>query len=276
MLWTMSANCIFCHGQSESKRSREHLLSKPVVAAFDVDVAGEIWHPVDGALPESRGSLADLKVHISCKTCNETWMNDLEHGMAEVVAPWLRAATERLSDEGLRILSRWAIKTHLGLASVLGGARAFMTDRQDEQMAAIPEITRGRAVWRNDPEPLRDVVVALSRVGETMFSHGFGNPTVVPKGPKYLNARSVGVSFLTLGTLRVWCIVPSPLLSPERVRLPTVITRAAAGLPASHLRWEASGAPSFTDITVRYPDHDADAAFALAQVSVSKSHGVQG
>jgi hypothetical protein len=98
--------CVFCWDESgDQTLTKEHLISQPVVAAFSLsrtdrslarfdvgsvanaDPSGLTWHALD-----------DLCVRLACESCNNGWMNGLEHAMAKIAA---RFATCFLDDANL-------------------------------------------------------------------------------------------------------------------------------------------------------------------------------
>lgn len=249
---------MFCHGMSRTGLSKEHLLSEPVCRAFRVDRT-VVAARVDGSARRvnSVARLGDTQVRLPCRACNSGWMNELENGMERLVAPWARGRRARLGEGALAVLTRWALKTHIVLGALDGGIRAFGSDKSDSKMGVIPEATRAHQLYEDNPAAVTGVTVGVARVAKSEYLWGFGNPTVIPKGPQYANARSATVTCLNLRCLQLWVI--APVFSTATVRLPPRVQRVAATLVFAHLPYTASGKPPLDAVIVDNGPHDIDA-----------------
>jgi hypothetical protein len=230
--------CHFCWDEgTETALTKEHLLSDPVARAFRLQRPGMSFARFDrddvlrGDLDGVKwAGLESLAVRIACATCNNGWMNDLEHEMA-TVARWNVAGSRPLGQERLEIVQRWLLKTYIVLSVIEGSARRFGSD--DADFGVIPEVTRASQLRRGDSGAFDGVAVGIARTGSENFAYGFGNPSVVPKGPRYANSRSAGVAAVSLGSLQLWIVVP--WFRHATTRLPRGVAVASAGLRARRL-----------------------------------------
>lgn len=267
-------NCIFCQGAEESASSKEHLLSVPVCRGFGIDRSA-FTARVDGRgdAIKSLAHLHETQVRLPCRSCNSGWMSELECQMEEVVAPWARGR-DQLGAKGFLSLTRWALKTHIVLSALDGGIRAFGSAAQDDKMGVLPEATRARQLFQNDPHALDGVKIGIARVERSQYLWGFGNPTVVPKGPRYANSRSASVTCLNLGPMQLWIVVP--VFRSATVRLPPKVTPAAANLVFAELLYASVGEPALEDAVVDNGEHDIEAIFAEATAALSRQQAVEG
>jgi hypothetical protein len=197
--------------------------------------------------------LDTLAVKLVCDQCNNGWMNTIEHRMASV-AEWCGSRSLPLSPTHLDSLGMWALKTYFVLSAIEGGIRSFGGDQSD--LGVIPDVTRARQLYQADAQAFEGVTVALARFSEEgRFGYIFGNPTVVPQGPRYANRRSAGSAVITLGRLQIWIVVPLSLFSTARVTLPGRVRRARVGLRFGALRTMPL-IPSLDDIVVDNGEHD--------------------
>jgi hypothetical protein len=234
--------CHFCWDETETPQiTKEHLLSVPVADAFGIDRASSAFARFDEDAVRAGDlsgltwtSLGALSVRIACAPCNNGWMNDLEHAMVEV-AGWNKRGDRPLGAANVETLRRWLLKTYVVLSVMDGGTRRFIPTGDGEiGFSVMPEITRASQLRRGDQAAFDGVVVGLARTNSDAFFYAFGNPTVIPKGPEYANARSAGVAALTLRSLQVWIVVP--WFRHATTRLPRGVTLAHTQLRANRLQ----------------------------------------
>ncbi len=107
--------CIFCGatGAHNDLLTDEHVLSKPVLALMDVDLATGISH-VGGlerfAGPTSAETFGALSVRCVCAVCNNEWMSDLDSRFAKDVRWWANHGGAKLGDDRLRTIRRYMAK----------------------------------------------------------------------------------------------------------------------------------------------------------------------
>lgn len=104
--------CIFC-GQRRS-RAREDIVSKWVseeiggVGPFDTDHIGIVPGAPQSARRSRSGSLASLKLHDVCASCNSGWMSRLEDNVKPVLIPMIQGRPTTLSVAQQRLIAAWA------------------------------------------------------------------------------------------------------------------------------------------------------------------------
>lgn len=201
-----SVNCMFCLGTSGSGMSKEHLLSVPVAAAFGLEREGFVGRLGTEDLQPRLDRLEQMQVRLPCQTCNNTWMNELEHRMA-VVADWVKEGVSPLGPDGVLTMLRWLLKTYIVFTVLEAGVRKFGRDGQDD-FYVLPEVTRAHQLKAGDPDAFAGVAVGLIRSPERRFAWSFGNPTVTPTEPHNPNCRSAGALIITVGLLQAWIAVP--------------------------------------------------------------------
>ena len=245
--------CYFCFAEGPvPKLSKEHLLSKPVAKAFGLDRSGTFgqWGGGDDSLILAR--LDDVAVRFACERCNNTWMNALEHELASLAA-WADSPDQFLAPAHVEILRAWSLKTYLILSAMVGGARCFVED--PEAPGVIPNFTRARQLYEKEPRAFEGMAFGLARPYEAdRFAYAFGNPTVVPQGPRYASCKSAGLAIVTLGTLQVWVVDPT-IFSAAQVSFPKRVTALASGLKYSSLRGMPI-VPRLEDVVVDNGEHD--------------------
>lgn len=200
---------MFCYMESVDSitASHEHLLSKPVAAAFGIDRTSPVaridaadkskirWRPING-----------IKQRVVCTKCNNGWMNRLEHRMARVAEWSTGRPDERLGEERERDLRCWAMKTHMLLCYIDGNADHFGDDAFDQE-CVVPPVTPARGLYEGDVESLRRAAVGLAKsASRADFAWSFGFPTVKAKEPGA--ARFAPATVLTLGSLQIWVVTP--------------------------------------------------------------------
>jgi hypothetical protein len=236
--------------------TKEHLLSKPVSDSFGVDRSAAF-----GLVDANSGAavlttLDDVTVKAVCMRCNNTWMNALEHEMADV-AGWTKDGASPLSADQLQTIRRWLMKTYIALSAMVGHTRHFM-DRPSDP-GVIPTTTRARQIFNGDPAAFDGMRFGLARphiTGE--FAYAFGNPTVIPLGPGYANVKSAGLAIVTLGSLQTWVV--DPIFHSARITFPKDVMPLEEGLSYNALRGMAR-VPSLDSVVVDNGEHDIDALF---------------
>ena len=245
--------CYFCFAEGDVPRlSKEHLLSQPVATAFGVDRSAHIGHidPSSGTVQMAR--LDDAAVRFVCERCNNTWMNDLEHDFGDL-APWIDSSDVPLSSRQLGALQAWALKTYLVLSVMVGNARQFAENPTGP--GVIPSLTRARQLYERDSAAFEGMAFGLARPHRSVgFSYAFGNPTVVPVGPRYANRKSAGAAIVTIGAIQLWTVDPT-IFHSAAVRFPSRVTNAIAGLDYGSLRG-VPPLPSLDDVVVDNGEHD--------------------
>ena len=243
--------CLFCYLETQDaiEASYEHLLSRPVADAFSIDRNSPVAR-MSADLSNLRWSqLNGVKRKCVCTTCNNGWMNQLEHGMRSI-ADWVNGQDDQpLGAERDLVLRKWALKTHFLLHFIDGNAGSFL---EDPTGAVVPPFTAARRMYENDNEFVTNecgVGVSLSS-GSADFAWAFGHPSIqnppVAGIPNFTPA-----SILTLGRLRLWVITPQ-LHTPEWIAVPSGVVASSAVLRPSHLG-ATEGLPCPDSMTVRYP-----------------------
>jgi len=178
-------------------------------------------------------------------------MNAIESRMASV-AKWSGSRSLPLSPAYLDGLRVWTLKTYFVLSAIEGGLRNFANGGSD--FGVIPGFTQARQLYEGEAQAFEGVAIGLARVPEEgRFGYVFGNPTVVPRGPRYASCRSAGSAVITVGRLQVWVVVP--FFRTARVYLPRRVRPARVGLRFDALR-DMPLLPQLDDIVVDNGEHD--------------------
>lgn len=260
---------MFCHGASGTGLSKEHLLSEPVCSAFKIDrkaVIGRV-NGKAGSLT-SMARLEETQVRLPCETCNSGWMNDLELEMKSMVAPWTRGHGPQLGGAAEKVLIRWSLKTHIVLAAIDGGTRAFGDRSTELKPSVVPEATRARKLYDGANDAADGTTVGVAQVAASNYLWGFGNPRVTPIGPTFANHRSASVSCLNLGQLQLWVV--APVFPAASVRLPPKVRRVTRRLEFGRLTFASCGEPDLRAAVVDNGHHDLDEVFAHASWLMSQ------
>lgn len=252
--------CHFCWDENKTAAlTKEHLLSLPVAHAFGIERTSSSFARFDLEAVRSGdlGSLTwpglhSLAVKIACSECNNGWMNDLEHAMVDI-AKWYARGDQPLGVQGLTTLRRWFLKTYVVLSVLEGGTRRFLPATDEVEFSVLPEITRASQLRRGAEDAFDGVVVGLARTNSETFAYGFGNPTVVPTGPRYASVRSAGVAALNLASLQLWIVVP--WFRHAVTRLPPGVATGHSRLRPNRLRTVAASLNTLAPI-VDNGEHD--------------------
>jgi hypothetical protein len=245
--------CYFCFAEGPvPKLSKEHLLSKPVAKAFGLDRSGSFAQWGDQDDPAVLNRLDDVVVRFVCEQCNNEWMNVLEHDLASL-ASWTGSLDQSLSPAQVEILRAWSLKTYLILSAMVGGTRRFVDE--PEAKGVIPNFTRARQLYENDPRAFDGMAFGMARPYEAgRFAYAFGNPTVTPQGPRYASCKSAGLAIVSLGTLQVWVVDPT-IFTAAQISFPKRVTALASGLKYNSLRGMPI-VPRLEDVVVDNGEHD--------------------
>ncbi len=226
--------CLFCYEDSGDNlvASSEHLLSRPVAAAFGIDRRSSVAR-VDGDVEEIRWmQLNGIKRRCVCTRCNNGWMNRLEHSMAGI-ATWISGPIgEPIGAARALDLRNWALKTHMLLCFIEGNAGRFGEDTFTGEYV-VPPVTPAKALYKGDHNALAHCVVGVTRsTSRTDFAWSFGTPSVTAPGGVKGHPRFAPVSIVTVGSLQLWVVVP---LLPARVTMPAGVQVCRAGLRPDEL-----------------------------------------
>jgi hypothetical protein len=245
--------CYFCFTEGEvPKLSKEHLLSRPVADAYGVDRSagfGQLGNHDDSIVV---AQLDDVAVKFVCERCNSTWMNALEHEMVGL-ASWVSSPDQSLTTAQRDTLRAWALKTYLVLSVMVGETRRFAENPQAP--GVIPNFTRARQLYEKDTRAFDGMAFALARPFQAdRFAYAFGNPTVVPQGPRYASRKSAGVAIVTVGGLQLWVVDPTFFHEAE-ISFPKRVALVEPGRKYSELRGMPV-VPRIEDVIVDNGEHD--------------------
>jgi hypothetical protein len=245
--------CRFCFAEGHvPKLSKEHLLSKPVAEAFRVDRSAAFGHIGDSKNHIMLTRLSDASVRFVCEPCNNTWMNSLEHGMARL-SDWVESPDQPLSSGQVQAVRSWALKTYLVLSEMVGGTRHFANN--PETPGVLPNPTRARQLYARNLEAFAGMAFGLARPKETdRFAYAFGNPLVLPQGPRYANRKSAGLAIITLGSLQLWTVDPT-IFHSAQIAFPKGVSELNSGLTYSTLRAMPT-VPDLESVVVDNGEHD--------------------
>lgn len=225
--------CQFCFTEGHvPKLSKEHLLSKPVANAFGIDRSTAFGHIGDSKNPIVLTRLSDASVRFVCEPCNNTWMNSLEHEMASLDG-WVGSPDQPLTSNQAQTVRSWALKTYLVLSEMVGQTRRFAN--HPEAPGVLPNPTRARQLYAKSTEAFEGMAFGLARPRDSdRFAYAFGNPLVIPEGPRYASRKSAGLAIVTLGPLQVWTVDPT-IFHSARIAFPKHVTRLEPSLTYSEL-----------------------------------------
>ena len=158
--------------------------------------------------------------------------NSLEHQMARLNG-WVDSPDQPLTSNQAQTLRSWALKTYLVLSEMVGGARRFANN--PEAPGVLPNPTRARQLYARDSEAFEGMAFGLARPKHTdRFAYAFGNPLVIPQGPRYASRKSAGLAIVTVGPLQLWTVDPT-IFHNARIAFPKGVTRLNATLTYSEL-----------------------------------------
>lgn len=246
-------NCPFC--LSDGKSSKEHLFSKSICNAVDLD-RSMLVASLDGRTNEI-GPVASLdrkSVRLPCEACNSGWMSDLERDAARTIRRWTSRPDERLTKAGVLHLRRWLVKTSVVLGFSENGSRRFLDEPTE---TAVPDITTAKKVAAGFVPD--EVVAGVARTNDSSVLWGAGNPTVVPSGPDRISCRAVNVAAFNLGSLQLWVAVP--FARPDALRLPKGVVELHPQLRSRSLRSRTSNLDP-TQVVAEYSDRTTAAILA--------------
>lgn len=245
--------CMFCYAETGDNiiPSKEHLISKPVAAAFGIDRSGSIFQS-DADLQDPRWRpLNGISRKCVCTRCNNGWMNQLEHDM-QGVADWIKGSRMTpLGEERALTLRKWVLTRHMVLCFLEGGADRF--DDETHPQAVLAPFTLARHLYEGDEDAVRSAHVGLARSGaKADFAYAFGHPTMRRTGLGQWSATVAPASAITICDLQVWVATPhlnaavrlpkgirscSPLLRPRdlaRVGIPLDVLGVEVDYGADH------------------------------------------
>lgn len=250
--------CYFCFAEGDVPRlSKEHLLSKPVAEAFGLDRSAAFGQL--GSINDSvvLARLDDVAVKFVCERCNNTWMSALEHELAALAA-WTGSPDQPLTPAQVETLRAWSLKTYLVLSAMVGGIRRFAEN--PEAPGVIPNFTRARQLFGKEAQAFDGMAFGLARPHEpSRFAYAFGNPTVVPQGPRYANRKSAGLAIVTLGALQLWVVDPT-IFHAARISFPKRVITLVSSVKYSALRGMPV-VPRLEDVVVDNGEHDIGELF---------------
>lgn len=245
--------CTFCFAEGDVPRlSKEHLLSKPVAVAFGLDRSaafGQVGNTDDSVV---LAQLDDVAVKFACQRCNNTWMNALELEMV-VLAAWAGSRDQSLTPAQVQSLRAWSLKTYLVLSAMVGETRRFA--EAPEAPGVIPNFTRARQLCEKDARAFDGMAFGLARPYDPgRVAYAFGNPTVVPQGPRYASRKSAGLAIVTLSALQVWVVDPT-IFRAARISFPKRVVILEPGPKYGSLRGMPV-VPRLEDVVVDNGEHD--------------------
>jgi hypothetical protein len=238
--------CPFC--LSDTKNSKEHLLSRPICAAVGINRSTTLVASLDGRTSQigHAGSLDHRSIRLPCSACNSGWMSDLERDAARTIRRWLSKPDQRLTNAGVVHVTRWLVKTAIVLSFADNDARRFFDHPTD---AAIPDIRSAQHIA--DGRVPEFAVAGAARTNNSTYLWGVGNPTVKPSGPDRISCRAVNVAGLNLGPLQLWVAIP--IVPPDKLHLPRGVVALHPQLRSRGLRTR-SGNLDPTQVVARYSD----------------------
>lgn len=245
--------CQFCFSEGHvPKLSKEHLLSKPIAEAFGVDRSAAFGHIGDSKNPIMLTRLSDASVRLVCESCNNTWMNSLEHEMARV-KDWVESLDQPLSSGQVQAVKSWTLKTYLVLSEMVGGTRRFA--KKPEAPGVLPNPTRARQLHARSLEAFSGMAFGLARPRSSdRFAYAFGNPLVMPQGPRYASRKSAGLAVVTLGPLQLWTVDPT-IFHSAQIAFPKGVSKLNSGLTYSELHVMPT-VPDLESVVVDNGEHD--------------------
>jgi hypothetical protein len=211
---------MFCYRESLDNitPSKEHLLSKPVAAAFRIDRASPLLRTNSDLTDFDWRRLDGIKFGCVCTRCNNGWMNRLETAMGGI-AEWLHGDPDVALGPDLNlVLRKWAMKSHMLLCFIAGNASHFGEDDFPGEYV-VPPFTPAREMYEDDEDLiLNRSAVGIARSGGSRdFIWTFGFPTAKGGGPPG-SVRFAPATILTVGNLQLWVVTP---LRDAEVSAPT-------------------------------------------------------
>jgi hypothetical protein len=221
--------CLFCF--QERPLTREHLISKPIASALELDLhaaIGEFDNPL--GLPDAAGirfvDLGDMKVRSVCRDCNNGWLADLETDAAAAFRAWFERG--RLARGGGSTISQW-LATRLLIWTVRdGGGRGLPEAMNAGLPTAVPHFDRAKRLAAGTADALDGIAVGVARASGSV-AYCFGNASTEPRGmAKALTA----VLALRFPPLQLW-VADSPLTTD--IQLPRGVVALADGMKLDDL-----------------------------------------
>jgi hypothetical protein len=142
---------------------------------------------------------------------------------------------------------------------MVGETRRFAEN--PEAPWVIPNFARARQLYEKDARAFDGMAFGVARPHEpSRFAYAFGNPTVVPQGPRYASRKSAGLAIVTLGGLQVWVVDPT-IFHAARISFPKRVVILEPGVKYNSLRGMPL-VPRLEDVVVDNGEHDIVELFA--------------
>lgn len=189
------SRCVFCQTTS-GKRSGEHVLRRWFKGRIPTSVGLENYQNV--AFREIRTrqipmSPFDVLVNDVCKRCNESWLNDIEQAVGDLIVELANVRTTRVPEAQAAALATWAAKTALMMTSL------------DRSMGANAPPSLFAALFADPTTPPAGCRVQIGLTASDLFPLGRNQAALAltrdaRTGPLSEEVKMHLVSF-TLGTL---------------------------------------------------------------------------
>lgn len=137
----MARQCLFCPSPVNSK---EHVFSNWIVK--DLKHAEAIKATIGKKLSFYLAK-PEIKVGVVCKSCNNTWMSNLETDNKPVIQAMVNDNPCSLTTEEQAVLSRWTVMKAMVVDAINSQRPLFYGSSEREQLRTLSTIPAGTLIW---------------------------------------------------------------------------------------------------------------------------------
>lgn len=185
----MSRECIFC---GASPVTKEHVFGAWLSPLFQPPPGQKIYLDRETTIGNKRikkrrlTKSIDIQVRRVCKSCNESWMSNLETNVIEIISNLLRGHWLSISLEQQKMLASWAAKT------------AIMIQYFDS-MPVVPIRRRKWLYTHHDPP--RDTAIWIARYDGGGIATAISRSLFISSNPKNVLIPDAHSIFFSIGSV---------------------------------------------------------------------------